>query len=71
METQWDHPAMMDIIQNLEECNEIRFPAYRTACKLGKVQRAVFCKFCTHITQMLRLFAVSFLLLNVYHIVCA
>ncbi|VDL93009.1 unnamed protein product [Schistocephalus solidus] len=41
-ETQWDHPSMLELLQQLEDDNGIRFTAYRTAAKFRKLQLFTF-----------------------------
>uniref|UniRef100_A0A5S6Q921 Ras-related protein Rab-21 n=1 Tax=Trichuris muris TaxID=70415 RepID=A0A5S6Q921_TRIMR len=40
--TQWDHPKMVEIVNNLSEFNEIKFSAYRTAIKLRSLQKSLY-----------------------------
>ncbi|KFD63761.1 hypothetical protein M514_02808 [Trichuris suis] len=40
--TQWDHPKMVEIVNNLSEFNEIKFSAYRTAIKLRSLQKNLY-----------------------------
>ncbi|VDM97496.1 unnamed protein product [Thelazia callipaeda] len=40
--TQWDHPAMVEIMEELTTFNQVKFSAYRTAMKLRAVQKR-FC----------------------------
>ena len=37
--TQWDHPAMVDILEGLCSFNQVKFSAYRTAMKLRALQK--------------------------------
>ncbi|CAK5089037.1 unnamed protein product [Meloidogyne enterolobii] len=37
--TQWDHPAMVDILESLCSFNQVKFSAYRTAMKLRALQK--------------------------------
>ncbi|VDK87103.1 unnamed protein product, partial [Onchocerca ochengi] len=37
--TQWDHPAMVEIMEELTNFNQIKFSAYRTAMKLRSIQK--------------------------------
>uniref|UniRef100_A0A915Q5I9 RNA helicase n=1 Tax=Setaria digitata TaxID=48799 RepID=A0A915Q5I9_9BILA len=37
--TQWDHPAMVEIMEELTTFNQVKFSAYRTAMKLRAVQK--------------------------------
>ncbi|VDO37441.1 unnamed protein product [Onchocerca flexuosa] len=37
--TQWDHPAMIEIMEELTNFNQIKFSAYRTAMKLRSIQK--------------------------------
>uniref|UniRef100_A0A915DS38 WW domain-containing protein n=1 Tax=Ditylenchus dipsaci TaxID=166011 RepID=A0A915DS38_9BILA len=37
--TQWDHPAMVDILEQLATFNQVKFSAYRTAMKLRALQK--------------------------------
>lgn len=39
---QWDHPKFADIIQRLDECNYIKYSAYRIAAKFRVLQRALY-----------------------------
>ncbi|CDI96945.1 dystrophins A:C:F:G:H [Echinococcus multilocularis] len=41
-ETQWDHPLMIELLQRMDECNTIRFLAYRTAAKIRQLQLKLF-----------------------------
>lgn len=43
--TQWDHPAMVEIMEELTTFNQVKFSAYRTAMKLRAVQKRLCCKF--------------------------
>ncbi|KAL3082936.1 hypothetical protein niasHS_010738 [Heterodera schachtii] len=38
-QTQWDHPAMVDILEQLCAFNQVKFSAYRTAMKLRALQK--------------------------------
>ncbi|XP_064602546.1 dystrophin-like isoform X2 [Liolophura sinensis] len=37
--TRWDHPKMVDLMEALNDLNEVRFSAYRTAMKLRTLQK--------------------------------
>ncbi|EDO45067.1 predicted protein, partial [Nematostella vectensis] len=37
--TQWDHPAMIQLMQDLAELNNIKYAAYRTAMKLRAIHK--------------------------------
>ncbi|KAM3720398.1 Dystrophin-1 [Dirofilaria immitis] len=37
--TQWDHPAMVEIMEELTTFNQVKFSAYRTAMKLRAIQK--------------------------------
>uniref|UniRef100_A0A7E4VK08 Dystrophin n=1 Tax=Panagrellus redivivus TaxID=6233 RepID=A0A7E4VK08_PANRE len=37
--TQWDHPAMVSVMENLAEFNQVKFCAYRLAMKLRAIQK--------------------------------
>uniref|UniRef100_A0A1I8EJT8 Calponin-homology (CH) domain-containing protein n=1 Tax=Wuchereria bancrofti TaxID=6293 RepID=A0A1I8EJT8_WUCBA len=37
--TQWDHPAMVEIMEELTAFNQVKFSAYRTAMKLRAIQK--------------------------------
>ncbi|VDN20627.1 unnamed protein product [Gongylonema pulchrum] len=37
--TQWDHPAMVEIMEELSTFNQVKFSAYRTAMKLRAIQK--------------------------------
>ncbi|EFO24688.2 utrophin [Loa loa] len=37
--TQWDHPAMVEIMEELTTFNQVKFSAYRTAMKLRSIQK--------------------------------
>ncbi|KAI1731518.1 EF hand domain-containing protein [Ditylenchus destructor] len=37
--TQWDHPVMVDILEQLATFNQVKFSAYRTAMKLRALQK--------------------------------
>ncbi|KAK6187729.1 hypothetical protein SNE40_005688 [Patella caerulea] len=39
--TQWDHPAMSTLLQALNDLNDVRFAAYRTAMKLRMLQKKI------------------------------
>ncbi|KAM3178532.1 hypothetical protein ACTXT7_002360 [Hymenolepis weldensis] len=41
-ETQWDHPAMIELLQKMDESNTIRFQAYRAAAKIRQLQLRLF-----------------------------
>lgn len=43
--TQWDHPAMVDILEQLSAFNQVKFSAYRTAMKLRAIQKRLCCNF--------------------------
>ncbi|VDK34541.1 unnamed protein product [Taenia asiatica] len=45
-ETQWDHPLMIELLQRMDECNTIRFLAYRTAAKIRQLQLKLFFNAC-------------------------
>uniref|UniRef100_A0A183C715 Calponin-homology (CH) domain-containing protein n=1 Tax=Globodera pallida TaxID=36090 RepID=A0A183C715_GLOPA len=38
-QTQWDHPSMVDILEQLCSFNQVKFSAYRTAMKLRALQK--------------------------------
>lgn len=38
-QTQWDHPALAELMQQLSQLNTVRFSAYRTSLKLRRLQR--------------------------------
>ena len=37
--TQWDHPALSELMHGLAQLNTVRFSAYRTSLKLRRLQR--------------------------------
>uniref|UniRef100_A0A913HW11 Calponin-homology (CH) domain-containing protein n=1 Tax=Strongyloides stercoralis TaxID=6248 RepID=A0A913HW11_STRER len=37
--TQWDHPVMVDIMEQVQTFNQVKFSAYRTAMKLRALQK--------------------------------
>uniref|UniRef100_A0A0N5ALC9 Nesprin-1 n=1 Tax=Syphacia muris TaxID=451379 RepID=A0A0N5ALC9_9BILA len=37
--TQWDHPAMVEILSQLSKFNQVKFSAYRTAMKMRAIQK--------------------------------
>uniref|UniRef100_A0AC35U142 Dystrophin n=1 Tax=Rhabditophanes sp. KR3021 TaxID=114890 RepID=A0AC35U142_9BILA len=37
--TQWDHPVMIDIMEQVQTFNQVKFSAYRTAMKLRALQK--------------------------------
>lgn len=39
---QWEHPKFADIKQTIDECNYIKFSAYRVAAKIRVLQRALY-----------------------------
>lgn len=43
--TQWDHPVMIDILEQLSTFNQVKFSAYRTAMKLRTIQKRLCCMF--------------------------
>uniref|UniRef100_A0A1B6C5V7 Dystrophin n=2 Tax=Clastoptera arizonana TaxID=38151 RepID=A0A1B6C5V7_9HEMI len=40
-QTQWDHPKYRAALELLDECNNIKYAAYRTAAKLSVMQRTL------------------------------
>lgn len=42
--TQWDHPAMVEILEQLCSFNQVKFSAYRTAMKLRALQKRLCCR---------------------------
>lgn len=42
--TQWDHPVMVEIMEELTTFNQVKFSAYRTAMKLRAIQKRLCCK---------------------------
>lgn len=43
--TSWDHPKYRIAMEMIEECNNIKYAAYRTAAKLNIMQKTMSCKF--------------------------
>jgi len=37
--TQWDHPALVDILEQICAFNQVKFSAYRTAMKLRAIMK--------------------------------
>ncbi|CEF68324.1 Discontinuous actin hexagon [Strongyloides ratti] len=37
--TQWDHPVMVDVMEQVQTFNQVKFSAYRTAMKLRALQK--------------------------------
>ena len=42
--TQWDHPEYVRIFEEIQSLNTVKFAAYRTACKLRRLQTRLKCK---------------------------
>lgn len=43
--TAWDHPKYRVAMEMIEECNNIKYAAYRTAAKLNILQKTLCCKY--------------------------
>jgi len=46
--TQWDHPEMVSLMEEIESFSNIKYAAYRTAMKLRVIQKKTQCMFNFH-----------------------
>ena len=42
--TQWDHPEYVRLMEEVQAVNSVKYAAYRTACKLRRLQSRLKCK---------------------------